>query len=149
MKLFQNVRSNFEKMGIDSYQTNQVQSFNVKVALILLCLVIMFISTTTVVVLKATAIFEYAICFYFNATRSTVMAMWVFNFEIGMRHDSTSSIIIYNKVVKKIERFSELANYLLMKITLFVVTVPTIIATYFKYYVLRLGDASFQEFPFV
>lgn len=106
MKLFQNVRSNFEKMGIDSYQTNQVQSFNGKVPLILLCLVIMFISTTAAVVLKATAIFEYAICFYFNATRSTVMAIYlIYLFKMSK----------ITKFIENSERFIEKSEWYLDK----------------------------------
>lgn len=66
-----------------------------------------------------------------------------------MRHGSTSSISKYTEVARKIESFSEFTHFILMKVTLTAIILPNIIATYFKYYVLRLGDESFQEFPFM
>lgn len=64
-----------------------------------------------------------------------------------MQHDSATTI--YNGVIAKIERFSEIAHFILMRLTLFASSVPGIVATYFNYYVLELGDESFQEFPFM
>lgn len=71
--------------------------------------------------------------------------------KIGLNRDSTSwtNNDVYNKVVAKIERFSELTHFILIKVTLIATTIPPTIATYIKYYVLGMGDASFQEFPFL
>lgn len=65
-----------------------------------------------------------------------------------MERGSISSITIYNKVVAKIERFSKLTRNILMKVSPVAIMVPAIVATYFKYYVLGLGDASFPYLPF-
>lgn len=66
-----------------------------------------------------------------------------------MRHNSAIRTTIYNKVNAKIERFSEVVHFILMRLTVVVVSVPGVVATYFNYYVLGLGDESFQELPFV
>lgn len=65
-----------------------------------------------------------------------------------MQHHETS-IAIYSKVIAEIERFSKLIHFILMRNTLVATTVPAIISTYFNYYVLGLGDESFQELPFM
>lgn len=64
-----------------------------------------------------------------------------------MERDLTTNNTIYTKVATKIEHFSELAHFILMKVTLHAIMAPTIIATYFKYYVFGLGDASFPSLP--
>lgn len=65
-----------------------------------------------------------------------------------MENDSISSTTntIYTKVVTKIERFSQLAHFILMRVALGVIVLPPIFVNYFKYYVLGFGDASFQDF---
>lgn len=68
--------------------------------------------------------------------------------KTGLERDTTSSTTIYNEVVAKIERFSKLAR-LMMTMSLVVLMVPLVVGTYFKYYVLRLGDASFQDLPYL
>lgn len=65
-----------------------------------------------------------------------------------MRCDSVTSTIIYSKVTAKIEQFSKLAYFILMKVASTAIMVPAIVTTYFKYYVLQLSDASFQHLPF-
>lgn len=65
-----------------------------------------------------------------------------------MRHHE-SSTAIYNKVIAKIERFSNLVHFVLLRFTLFATTMPMVISTYFNYYVVGLDDASFQELPFM
>lgn len=77
MRLFQNVRTHFETMGIYSVQTNQAQPFNSKISLILLYFLITLISTTACVVFKASAVFEYAIGFYFCNSRLTALAVYL------------------------------------------------------------------------
>lgn len=71
-----------------------------------------------------------------------------FNFilKIGIEDDPLSSVSIYTKVVVKIEQLSELTHFILMKVALGVIVVPPIIVSYSKYYILGLGDASFQDF---
>lgn len=66
-----------------------------------------------------------------------------------MRCDSTSVTAIYNDVTAKIEHFSELTHFILMKVSYFAIVVPPIAGTYVKYYVLGLGDASYQDLPFM
>ena len=61
--------------------------------------------------------------------------------------NSISSITIYDKVITKIERFSKLTHFILMKVTFTVFAVLPIVVTYFKYYVLGMDDASFQDSP--
>lgn len=66
-------------MGIyspESPETNQAQSFNPKILLISLSLIIMFTSTSAFVVFEAAAVFEYAICFYFCITRPIALAVY-------------------------------------------------------------------------
>lgn len=65
--------------------------------------------------------------------------------KIGIDHDSASSTIIYNKVVEKIEHFSKKTHFILMKVTLASFMVPPTIVAYYKYYVLELNEASFQN----
>ena len=67
--------------------------------------------------------------------------------KIGIESDPALSSTIFNTVAMKIERFSESTHFFLMKITLFVFVVPPMITTYFKYYILRLDDASFPDEP--
>lgn len=191
MKLFQNVRAYFETMGIYSYQTNQAQSFNGKILLILLPLLVMFTSTSTFLIFKASDTFEYVSCLYWCITRPTAMAVYlIFWFQmpkiikfigdceqfvemsewnqlqilfygikflmlvnfgsiIGMKCESTSSIIIYNKVVTKIEHFSKSTHFILMNVVPVVVIVLPTITTYIKYFVLGMDDASFVDLPYV
>lgn len=77
----------------------------------------------------------------------TVHSNVFFVLKIGIADGSTSSISIYVKVIAKIEHFSELFHFILMRITLAVFIVPSVTTTYFKYYILGWGDASFQDFP--
>lgn len=49
----------------------------------------------------------------------------------------------------KIKHSSELINFILMRITVVATTFPATISTYFKFYVLGLGDASFPYLPFM
>lgn len=77
VKLFQNVLTYFEAMGIYSLQSDQAQSYNGKKLLIPLSLAIMFTSTSAFLVFKAAAVFEYAICFYFGITRPTAVAIFL------------------------------------------------------------------------
>lgn len=75
--------------------------------------------------------------------------MCIFASKIGMRRNSTSSITIYDEVAAKIEHFSELTHFILMKVTYFAIVVPPIVGTFIKYYALGLGDASYQDLPFM
>lgn len=68
--------------------------------------------------------------------------------ERGSFQGSISSTTIYNKIIVKIEHFSELTHFILMKMSPVAIMVPAMIGTYFKYYVLGLGDASFPYLPF-
>lgn len=61
--------------------------------------------------------------------------------------NKSSSDNIYNKVIGRIERFSELIHYSFMKVTLTATVIIPITLTYFKYYVLGMGEASFQDVP--
>lgn len=70
-------------------------------------------------------------------------------FKLGMENDLPSCVCIYREVNIKIEHFSQLAHVILMKMTFIVIIVPPVIVTYFKYYLLGLGDASFPENPYV
>lgn len=70
-----------------------------------------------------------------------------FHSKTGMERESISSTTIYNQVVIQMQRFSKLTHFILMKVTLAVFMVPTIIATYLKYYAFGLGDASFSDLP--
>lgn len=72
-----------------------------------------------------------------------------FDFKIGMENGSTSSFAMYNNVIVEIKHSSELTHLILMKIILIASTIPPIIATYFKYYVLGWGDESYPELPFM
>lgn len=65
-----------------------------------------------------------------------------------MRHHK-SSIAIYSEARSKIERFCQLMHFILMRLSLNLTTMPAVIATYINYYVLGLGDGSFQELPFM
>lgn len=71
------------------------------------------------------------------------------DFKIGIEDESAASITIYNTIVIKIERFSKMMHFILMKVTLSAFMVPSITVTYLKYYALGLGDASFSESPHV
>lgn len=66
-----------------------------------------------------------------------------------MELGSTSSTNNKNKIGQKIENFSELAYFILMKVSSVALMLPVFIATYFKYYIMRLGDASFQDLPYM
>lgn len=67
--------------------------------------------------------------------------------KIGIEDDSSSSISIYSNVIARIERFSELMHFILMRIALAVFLVPSSIVTPYKYFVLGLGEASFSDMP--
>lgn len=191
MKLFRNVRTYFDTMGIYCHQTNQARSLNVRILLLLSPIIVMFITTLAFLVFRATAAFEYAICFHFNITRANALVtclimhfqmpkitkfiekcerfiersecigvnsfdrqklfIWCVYFHsiTGMWHDSTSSISTYIEVAAKIEHFSELTHFIVMKVLYFAIVVPPIAGTFIKYYILGLGDASYQDLPFM
>lgn len=77
MRLFQNVRTYFETIGIYSQQTNQAQSINLKIPLLSLSTIVMFVSTSAYLIFKATAVFDVAICFYWSITRPTTLAIYL------------------------------------------------------------------------
>lgn len=75
MKLFRNVQSYFDTIGIYCLRTNRARSFNVRFLLLLSSIVITFMSTAAFFVFKASATFEYAVCFYFNITRANSLIL--------------------------------------------------------------------------
>ena len=63
-----------------------------------------------------------------------------------MECESASSTTIYNEVVIKIDHFSKITHFILMKVTLAVCAIVPISATYFRYYILDWNDESFPNF---
>lgn len=68
LESFQAVKKFFHMMGIYSPEQNPNSSFNAKMFIILLVLIISFIQTVGVLLFKAKTIFDYGIAFYASIT---------------------------------------------------------------------------------